>query len=87
MLDNNILIIILLFLFNICIIGYIKFANQYRIVSIPKNRDSHIEIKPKGAGIIFFFILLVIIINNLSNFEINNFFFHNFMLYSNNNYF
>ncbi len=75
MLNNNILIIILLFLFNICIIGYIKFANKYKIISIPKNRDSHVEIKPKGAGIIFFFILLIVIINNLSNFEINNFFF------------
>ena len=74
MLNNNILIIILLFLFNICIIGYIKFAYQYKIVSIPKNRDSPKNKTQRGRNYIFF-ILLIVIINNLSHFEINNFFF------------
>ena len=64
MLSNIVLIFVSLILFNLLIFFYIKIAFRYKIVSVPKRRDSHHSIKPKGAGIIIYTIILLYLFLN-----------------------
>ena len=74
MLTDFLLILSLLILFNILIKKYIILAFNYKILSIPKFRDSHNKTKPKGAGIIFFFIFITYIFYNIIFIEIDFFY-------------
>ena len=80
MFTNFLLILSLLILFNILIKKYINLAFNYKILSIPKFRDSHNKTKPKGAGIVFFFIFVIYIFYNIAFVEID--FFYTSLLFS-----
>ena len=51
-------ILLLIIIFNLGIVFFKKFAFKYNFISVPKKRDSHSGIIPKGSGIIFFLILM-----------------------------
>ena len=61
---DYIYVIILLLFFNFGVKKYIDFAFKFKIVSIPKKRDSHKLTKPKGAGLVFFIIFIMYILFN-----------------------
>lgn len=56
---NFIIVFFLILLFNLIIKKYIVFALDKKIISVPKTNDSHVNITPKGGGIVIFFVFII----------------------------
>ena len=72
---NLFALFLIIIAFNIFLNIYIKFSFKYNLVSIPKKRDSHKTITPKGGGIVIYFVLVLFLLfkiynNNIDDFDI-----------------
>ena len=72
---NLFALFLIIIAFNIFLNIYIKFSFKYNLVSIPKKRDSHKTITPKGGGIVIYFFLVLFLLfkiynNNIDDFDI-----------------